>query len=111
MLTSSKKNKGHRLESLVRTKLIEAFDLDPEDIRIPVSSENGPDIILNHRAKVKCPYVFECKYHETFTSIYRYYDQAKSHNGGLVPLLILKMNRKEPLVVLDFDQFLTLVSR
>lgn len=110
MQIRSKKAKGHSLEKLVRQRLIEAFNLNPEDIRIPVGSETGVDIKLNSRAKKKVPFQIECKNQEIFGTIYKYYEQASNHTDNLIPLLIIKMNRQEPLAILNLDFLLTLLA-
>ena len=110
MKTSSKKAKGHALEKLISARIIEAFNLDEEDVRIPVGSETGADIKLNSRAKRLCPFQFEAKNHEKFLTLYSYYEQAVNHKDGLVPCLVIKMNRRQPLAILDLDHLLTLVA-
>ena len=112
MLTSSKKSKGHRLESLVRDRVIEAFDLDPQDIRIPISGEHGHDIIISGaKAKARAPFGIECKAWEKFKMIYDIYMKAAERDKKLVPLVVIKSNHKQPLVILDLDHFLTLIRK
>ncbi len=111
MLSRSAKAKGHRLEALVRDKIIEAFNLTYDDVRIAVGSENGADVKLSRKAQAKCPFSVECKNKESFKAIYTAYEQAKAHEKALIPLLILKSNNREPLVVINLDYFITMVSR
>lgn len=110
MKTSSRKQKGHALEKIIRERLIEAFNLDEGDVRIPISGESGADIKLTPRAKRWVPFQFEAKNHEKFLTIYNYYQQAVNHRDGLVPCLVIKMNRRQPLAILDLDHLLTLIA-
>lgn len=109
MKTSSAKAKGHRLEALIRDKLIEKFDLSSDDIRVTIGSENGADIKLSKRAQNIFPFKVEAKSRKSFV-VYSYYDQAASHDGDLIPCVVVKANRRKPLVVLDFNDFLDLVG-
>jgi uncharacterized protein (UPF0218 family) len=52
MLTRSAKNKGKRLQNLVREELLSAFSsLQPEDIKVAISSEGGEDVKLSPAAR------------------------------------------------------------
>ena len=108
MKTSSSKAKGHLLEALVRDKLIERFGLSREQIRIPIGSEKGSDIKLTKSAQLAVPLKIECKSRKSF-SLYSYWDQANAHEGDLEPVVIIKANRRRPLICLDLDYFLGLL--
>jgi hypothetical protein len=109
--TSSAKAKGHKLEYFVRDKLIEKFKLDKEDIRANIGSETGEDLKLSNKAKKLIPVKIECKSRAKM-SVYTYYDQAKGHPGDdLEPVVVIKMNRRKPLVVIDFEYFMELIRK
>ena len=111
MLARSGKAKGKLLEKLIVAKIKEVFSFDEEDIRCTIGQERGHDIKLSRRARVKFPYAIEAKNRENFTGIYTAYAQAEQNAENLIPLLVIKSNRQKPLVILDFDYFLTLVSK
>jgi len=79
-----------------------------------VGSETGSDLKLSSKAKRRFPCAVECKNHEKFLTIYNHYEQAKGHTekekGGLIPIVVIKMNRREPLVILDLDHLLSFMA-
>lgn len=112
MKTSSSKAKGHKLEALIRDKLIAKFGLTLEDVRIPIGSENGEDLKLSTKAKSLVPLVFEAKSRSRI-AVYAYYDQAEQHRKqeALEPVVVIKMDRRKPLLIVDLDYFLDLLKR
>ena len=106
----SAKSKGKRLQNLIRDLIKEAFSLSDDDIRTAVGQENGADIKLSAKAKAKFPFALECKSRAEFKTLYQYLDQAKGHDPKLVPLVVMKGDRREPIVMLSFEHFLTLVG-
>ena|SRR5258708_7364439 len=111
MQRSSAKAKGKTLERFIVARIKEAFNFEDDDIRTAIGSENGLDIKITRRSAAKFPFGIECKNRETFTSIYNHYSQAATNSDGLIPLVVIKMNRQKPLAILDFEHFLTLVSK
>ncbi len=105
MKTAARKAKGHRLEYYVRDRLIELFGFDKEDIRANIGSETGEDLKLSKKAQALIPLKFECKSRARM-SVYTYYDQAKGHPGELEPVVVVKMNRRKPLIIMDLEYFL-----
>lgn len=108
MNTRSRKLKGHRLEYLIRDKFIEKFNLTTDDVRANIGSETGVDINLSKKAQALIPLQIEAKSRSSM-AIYTYYEQAKSHKAGLEPVVIVKMNRRKPLICMDLDYFLELL--
>jgi len=53
------------------------------------------------------PIRFECKNKAKY-AVYGDYDQATTH-GSCEPLLVIKMNRRKPLAVIDAEHFFFLV--
>lgn len=111
MKTSSGKAKGHRLEALVAKKIKEVYNLTEDDIRISVGSETGADVKLSNKAKVKFPYSVECKARASYTTLYKFYEQASKHYPELIPIVVIKGDRKEPLVLINLDHFLTVINK
>ena len=69
------------------------------------------DVKLSPAAFKEYPLKIECKNQEKFKGIYDIYSQAEGHKGKGEPLIILKMNRQKPLVIMDFDFFLNFYKR
>ena len=105
--TRSRKANGRNLQNLVVSKLLHySHDLEPDDIKGAIMGEQGMDVKLSPAAFKKYPFKIECKNQEKFKSIYSIYSQAEGHKGKGEPLVVLKMNRQKPLVIMDFDFFL-----
>jgi hypothetical protein len=105
--TRSKKAKGRNLQNLVVSKLLSySEDLEQDDIKGAIMGENGMDVKLSPAAYRVYPFKIECKNQERFKGIYSIYSQAESHEGKGEPIIILKMNREKPLVMMDLDFFL-----
>lgn len=68
----------------------------------------GEDIQLSPAARKILRYQIECK-NKAKSQIHTYYEQAKTH-GDYQPLVIVKMDRKKPLAVVDLDHFLELLK-
>jgi hypothetical protein len=114
MSPRSAKAKGRKLQTWVVEKLLSVFKrLTPLDVRSTPMGVNGVDVQLSSSAYKKFPYNIECKNTERMRTIYNYYEQAISHDlidKDGEPLLILKMNRQKPLVVVDAEHFIELVA-
>ena len=113
MKTSSAKAKGRALQNMVALALRVKFDwtkaLEPDDIKPALMGESGADIKLSPAAKKFIPWDIECKNQETW-SIPSWWKQTLSNTGaGRKPLLVIKKNRQEPLVVLRFEDFMEMV--
>lgn len=58
-------------------------------------------------AREKFPFSLECKNVEKL-NVWEAYSQAVENSGNNEPLLIMKKNRKKPLVVVDAEYFISL---
>lgn len=104
MLTSSAKSKGRLLQQWTRDKLLyHNPELKEDDVRSTSMGAGGEDVQLSPAAREKFPFQIECKNKAAF-AVYKDYEQATEH-GDCEPLLIIKGNRKKPLVVMDAEQF------
>ena len=85
MLNKSRRAKSSRLQNLVRDKILKAFKphLRKQDVQTAPNGVNGPDIILSRIAKKLCP--------------------------KLEPVVVMKMNTRKPLAVIDLDTFVDLI--
>jgi len=109
MRNSSRKAKSTKLQNLVRAKIFKAFPhLKKRDVDTAKEGQSGPDIILSRIGAKLCPYNFEVKSQNRMKTIYDFYKQA-SKKTRLEPVVVMKMNSREPLVVLDLDHFFTLI--
>lgn len=110
MKPSSAKAKGRALQQWVRDYIIKIFpSLTLDDVRSTSSGANGEDVLLSPNARKKFPYSIECKSRNTI-SVYSMYEQAVANSDKYEPLLVIKANRKKPLVVIDAEYFFTLIK-
>jgi len=111
MKTSSAKAKGRALQDWTRDILKSLFKFTDDDVKCAVMGETGEDVkLISKRARKKFPFSIECKNRETFKTLYAQYEQSKSHSDR-EGLLIIKMNRKKPLVILDAEYFIKGISQ
>ena len=112
MNNKSRKAKGRILQNLVRDKILKLFPaLGKDDIRACLMSEPRADIkLMSLMARKLMPYEIETKNREEYKTLYKHYRHAKGH-GNLEPMLVVKMNREDPLAVIDLDHFFQLLSR
>ena len=113
MRTSSRKAKGRRLQNWVRDSLLSVFtNLDDNDVMCAIMGETGADIKLSNPAKKLIPYSFECKNKETFKGIYDIMSQAQENAKVTdVPVAVIKMNKFQPLAIVDATHFLKLIGK
>jgi hypothetical protein len=112
MKTHSAKRKGKRLQSTVRTAILELFpELSGEDVRVAVRSEPGTDIKLSPLGRRLFPYSVECKNVERL-NIWSALAQAQTNTGeGTTALLVFGRNRTEPHVALPLSEFIKLIRK
>ena len=108
MKTSSAKAKGRRLQQKFMQLLIEKLEIDPEDIESRSMGAGGEDLIMSKAARNKFPYSIECKNQEKL-NIWSAWDQANANKGVYDPLVVIKKNGVQPLVVLDAENFLDMI--
>ena len=113
MRTSSRKAKGRRLQNWVRDELLLRFPkLTDEDIYCAIMGESGADVKFSPQAQKLIPYSVECKNKETFKGIYDIVAQAQSNSKATdVPVAIIKMNKFQPLAIVDATHFLQLIGK
>jgi hypothetical protein len=110
MKTSSAKAKGRKLQQWLRDKLLAIhLTLEPDDIKSTGMGQSGEDIQLSPAARKLIPYTFECKNVEKL-NVWAAYDQACEHGKG-EPVLVMKRNNRNPLVVVDAEHFLKGIKR
>jgi hypothetical protein len=70
---------------------------------------SGADVKLSPLAQDLIPFQFECK-NLAKIAVYNYYEQCRTH-GIHEPVVIMKQNKSKPLVVIDAEVFLNIISR
>ena len=102
--------KGRKLQKLVAEKILKTFrHLRKSDVQVAATGVNGPDIKLSRIAKRLVPYQFETKSQQRMKTIYSWHKQSEK-NTNLDGVLVMKMNGKNPLVVIDMDLFFDLIK-
>ena len=109
MRTSSAKAKGRRLQQKFMQLLIEELDIDAEDIESRSMGASGEDLIMSKAARTKFPFSVECKNQERM-NIWSAWEQATNNRGIYEPLVVIKKNGVDPLVVLDAKVFMEYVK-
>ena len=110
MKSRSAKNKGKRLQNIVRDVLLETFNtLEPDDIKSAIMGDSGEDIQLSPAARKLIPYSIECKNQEKL-NIWGALEQAEKNSGDSNPVLIFKRNRSKTYAVLEIEDFIKLIK-
>lgn len=106
MNTASGKAKGRRLQQLVRDLLLKLHpSLEEDDIKSTAMGQGGEDVQLSPAARKLIPYTIECKARKS-VGVYPWYEQAMANNPkNHIPVLVIKQDRKKPLVVVDAEWF------
>jgi hypothetical protein len=107
MKTSSAKAKGRNLQKWVVAKLVEHLKVNPEDLESRPMGSSGEDVIMGVQTRGMFPYSIECKNQEK-VNIWAAYEQSEANCGKYEPLVVIKKNRKKPLVVVDADYYIKL---
>ena len=116
MKTRSCKNKGQRLQKFVVTELREQLNFDvgvttcfEGVIQANPMGNSGRDVKLSGDAQDKIRYDIECKNCEAW-NIPNFWKQTITNTDeGRKPLLVIKKNRHEPLVVMRFSDWKELI--
>ena len=53
---------------------------------------------------------FECKNQNKMKTIYDWYKQSSKNSNKLMPSVVCKMNTRQPLAVIDLDDFMDLIK-
>ena len=111
MTPTSKKRKSALLQNLVRDKILKAFPhLKKKDVSTANIGQNGSDILLSKTARKLVGVNFECKNQNKMKTIYNWYKQSSKNSNKLMSCVVMKMNTRQPLVVIDLDDFMDLIK-
>ena len=105
------KAKGRKLQNLLRDKLRVAFpSLEDDDVKSQTMGMPGEDIVLSPAARRKIPYSFECKNVERL-SFWATVEQCEANcKDNVSPAIVVKKNRKDPMVAIPLDEFIQLIK-
>jgi hypothetical protein len=114
----SSKAKGRRLQNYVRDVLRKVFieewrkypKLEDDDIKSQTMGMTGEDIVLSPAARKIIPFSFECKNQERL-NIWAAIKQAESNADSRIPIVVVKRNRSNPYVVIDFNEFIKIIRK
>jgi hypothetical protein len=120
MKPQSAKAKGRLLQQAVCQLILDTQpSLLEDDVRSTSMGAGGVDVQLSPAAQKLVPYAIECK-SLARSAVYKDYQQASAHSNKLAddtkrpvqePLLVLKVNRQPPLVIMDAAHFFTLIGK
>ena len=111
MTPTSKKRKSSLLQNLVRDKILKSFPhLKKKDVTTASTGQNGSDIRLSKTARKLVGVNFECKNQNKMKTVYDWYKQSAKASNKLMPSVVMKMNTRKPLVVIDLDDFFDLIK-
>lgn len=109
MKPRSAKAKGRNLQNWVAEQLRLLFNLPKTDVKPAIMGEKGEDIKLSEKARTLFPFSIECK-NLASIAIYKHYQQAEENAGDHEPLLVIKQNHSDPLVVMDAYEFFNMIA-
>ena len=104
------KAKGRKLQNLLRDLLRVAFpSLEEDDVKSQTMGMPGEDIVLSPAARKQIPYSFECKNVERL-QFWSAVEQCEANcKEGLSPAIVVKKNRKDPMVAIPLDIFIDMI--
>ena len=111
MTPMSKRRKSALLQNLVRDKILKTFPhLKKKDVLTARNGQIGADIILSKVGQKLVGCNFEVKNQQKMKTVYDWYKQSSKGSGKLTPAVVCKMNTRQPLVVIDLDDFIDLIK-
>lgn len=112
MKPQSAKAKGRLFQQEIRDTILKNFPhLEPDDVRSTSMGASGEDLQLSPAARKALGGIqVECKRRKSFKTIYDYVEQAKGHGKGY-PVVFIRQDRSEPLVIIPADYYMELVKK
>ena len=104
--------KRRELAEYIKETIVDVLtEVSQEDVDTAKEGQSGPDILLSRIARKLCPYQFEIKSQNRMATVYNWYNQAnKKIPTAQEPVVVMKMNSRDPLVVLSVDHFFDLIK-
>jgi len=111
MRTQSCKAKGRKLQQMVAADILTLHpSLTAEDVRSTPMGSHGEDVQLSSQAKKLFPFSVEAKNQERM-NVWTSFEQCeKNCSKEVMPLLVFKKNRSNPLCALRWKDFLSLIA-
>lgn len=114
MKTSSAKAKGRRLQQQVAKCLLDTigqyYGLEADDIKSTGMGQSGVDVLLSPAAqKLLLKLKTECKNVEKLNVVGVFQKHYEAYKQQGLPILVHSRNRTEPMVTMDFADFLHLL--
>jgi len=108
----TRKGKGRWFQKMIAALIRMYFGLPDEDVVSTAMGQQGCDIKLSNAARLKFPFGVECKCTES-VNIWKAWEQAQKNakKESLEPLLFIKRSYKKPLMVIDAETGLKLLSQ
>ena len=112
MNTVTRKAKGKRLQKYVCNLILKYNSiLTDKDVKSIRMGRKGEDIQLSQKARKLIPYSIECKNQEKMKYLWDAYEQAINNSDKVEPIVVLKINHKKPLVLIDAEHFFKLQAK
>jgi len=106
MNTRGRKQKGRGLVLEVKAWLHKVFpEFEDHDIIVPATSASGEDLKMSPALQEMFPFSVECKRTEGLAQDYRFMEQASNNCEGRTPIVIMRSNHKEALVMMKLSDF------
>ena len=103
--------KGNNLQRKIVKAILDFFpSLSKDDVVSCPPSVQGVDIILSDEAKKIFPFKIECKNHERMKYLWDMYEYGANIKGDETTVLVTKRNRKPPLAVMHYADWLELTT-
>lgn len=111
MNTRGRKAKGRGLVLEVKAWLHSVFpEFTDHDVIVPATSAGGEDVVISPELRAIFPYSIECKRTEGLAQDYKYMDQASNNSLGHTPIVIMRSNHREALVLIKLKDFEKLIG-
>jgi hypothetical protein len=109
MKTSSGKAKGRKLQQWTRDLILKLWGgLEADDVKSTAMGQQGEDVQLSPAARRLLPVSIECKARQSI-AVYSWYSQAvEAAPKKMEPVVVIKADRKKPLVVVDAKHYFEL---
>jgi hypothetical protein len=111
---SSAKSKGRRLQQYICQCLLDIgsrYGLEKDDLKSCSMGSGGLDVQMSPAArKVFGNLAIEAKNRESLNVTTVFWEHSAKYNG-LIPILVSKKNKAEPIVTLRFSDFLDLLAK
>lgn len=108
----TRKAKGRNFQNWVVKSILDSNpQLTDRDVRGAVMGEKGVDVKLSEEGLRVFPYSVECKAVESI-NVWECWKQAQANKEkNTQPILFIKRNHTDPIVVVDASYFIELVSK